>query len=161
MAIWRMGRRSLSLGLTYLFLKTCEGIRDCETIRMSEHSPDDVRCAGYSPSPRPFVSLTIRCPRFAAVQPGPLPGRSQQCCSPLASAWNISRCASLTSQIPSRPPLKRPPPLQPGRQRRRPKHKMQHPPWRERRGLRRSVQNQRPHNERSATRDRNHGFAML
>src|SRR5882757_10569920 len=66
MAIWRMGRRSLSLGLTYLFLKTCEGIRDCETIRMSEHSPDDVRCAGYSPSPRPFVSLTIRCPRWSS-----------------------------------------------------------------------------------------------
>jgi hypothetical protein len=32
-----------------------------------------------------FVPLTLRCPCFAAVQPGLLSGRSQACCSPLHS----------------------------------------------------------------------------
>ena len=54
-----------------------------------------------------------------------------------------------------------PPPLQPQRQPRRPEHKMQHPPLAKRRGLRRGMQNWRPHHQRSAPADWHHDFAML
>jgi hypothetical protein len=46
MAIWRMGKGSLSLGLTYLFLKTCQEQPSHGRLTLSPYSKPSMLPAG-------------------------------------------------------------------------------------------------------------------